>query len=158
MSQMSWTVLSFGKHKGRTLPQVLFNDPDWFYWAFEKDILNGKISSNEVLDVYEKSRNIKIPQKDLHAEYIFDRIRGVFTDLKLVPIDKPQHVGTSQTKRLDRIDMALIRSVKEYDKLGYNLLNPILKEILFGSSNARMTKKRAEDFFNDSSNFILKES
>jgi hypothetical protein len=28
-----WSVLDFGKHKGRTLPWVMFHDPDWFFWA-----------------------------------------------------------------------------------------------------------------------------
>lgn len=151
---MSWTILGFGKHKGKTLPQILFNDPDWFYWAYENDVLKGKIPHCEVQGIYRKSRSIKIPQKDYHAEFVFDGIRGVFADMKLVPSDRPKHVGTSQTKRLDRIDMALIRFAKEYDKLGYNLLIPILKKILFGDSKLRMTKKRAEDFFNDSSNFL----
>lgn len=152
--QMSWTVLGFGKHKGKTLPQILFNDPDWFYWAYEEEVLKGKIPHSEIQEIYEKSRNIKIPQKGHHAEFVFDGIRGIFADMKLVPSDRPKHVGTSQTQRLDRIDMALIRFAKQYDKLGYVLLIPILKEILFGDSKLRMTKKRAEDFFNESSNFL----
>ncbi|MFA1738985.1 hypothetical protein [Lysinibacillus fusiformis] len=153
--QMSWTVLDFGKkHKGKTLPQILFNDPDWFYWAYEEGVLKGKVPHNEVQEIYGKSRNIKIPQEDHHAEFVFDGIRGVFADMKLVPSDRPKHEGSSQTQRLDRIDMALIRFAKQYDKLGYSLLIPILKEILFGDSKLRMTKKRAEDFFNDPSNFL----
>lgn len=152
--QMSWTILSFGKHEGKTLPQILFNDPDWFYWAYENDVLKGKIPDSEVQGIYEKSRNIKIPQKDHQAEFVFDGFRGVFADMKLVPSDRPKHVGTSQTQRLDKIDMAQIRFTKQYDKLGYDLLIPILKEILLGDSKLRMTKKRAEDFFNDSSNFL----
>lgn len=61
--------------------------------------------------------------------------------MKLVTSDRPKHVGSSQTQRLDRIDMALIRFAKQYDKLGYALLIPILKEILFGDSKLRMTKR-----------------
>ncbi|WP_432357041.1 hypothetical protein [Sporosarcina sp. UB5] len=153
---MKWTVLGFGKHEGKTLPQVIFTDPDWFYWAYENDILKGKIPQSELQDVYKKSRNIKIPLKEHHAEFVFDGIRGNFVDLKLVPIDRPRHVGSSKTLRLDRIDMALTRYAKEYDKLGYNLLIPILKEILFGNSKVRITKKRAENFFGNSINFHVR--
>ncbi len=39
---MPWTELPFGKHKGKTLPQVVFSDPDWFYWAVEKNIFKSK--------------------------------------------------------------------------------------------------------------------
>ena len=28
-----WTQLTNTKHKGKTLPQVIFNDPDYFFWA-----------------------------------------------------------------------------------------------------------------------------
>lgn len=154
MVQMSWTILGFGKHKGKTLPQILFNDPDWFYWACENEVLKGKIPDSEVQGIYEKSRNIKIPLQGHVAEFVFDGIRGVFVDMKLVPSDRPKHVGTSYTERFDKIDMAQIRFAKTYDKLGYDLLIPILKDILFGNSKHKMTQKRAEDFFNDSSNFL----
>jgi len=30
---MAWSTLPFGKHKGKTLPQIVFADPDWFFWA-----------------------------------------------------------------------------------------------------------------------------
>jgi len=30
---MTWTELPFGKYVGMTLPQVLFTDPGWFFWA-----------------------------------------------------------------------------------------------------------------------------
>lgn len=97
---MSCTVMGIGRYKGITLPQLLFKDLDWFYWAFDKGILNGRIPTSEVQDIYEKSRNIKIPQSDLHAVFVFDGIRGVFADLKLVPEDRPNHVETSKTQRL----------------------------------------------------------
>ncbi|MGG4219448.1 hypothetical protein ABEW32_14600 [Paenibacillus jamilae] len=155
--QVNWSVLGFGRHKGKTLPQVLFIDPDWFFWAYEKDVLKGKIPESEIQDVYEKSRNIKIPQKNYHAEFVYDGIRGVFADLNLVPEDRPKHVGSSITQRLDRIDMALIRYAKKYDKRGYELLIPSLKNILFGKSSARISKERAEKFFDNSDNFINKD-
>lgn len=117
-------------------------------------MLRGKISQNEVQNIYDKSRNIKIPQNDKHAEYVFDGLRGVFADLRLVPKDRPRHIGASLTQRLDKIDMALIRQAKTYDKLGYNLLIPSMKHILFGDKSFRITKAKAEEFFVNSSNFI----
>lgn len=35
---MSWTALEFGRHTGRSLPQVMFADPDWFFWAVEAGV------------------------------------------------------------------------------------------------------------------------
>lgn len=152
---MSWTILGFGKHSTITLPQLLFIDPDYFYWAYDEEVLRGRIPLTEIQDAYDKSRNIKIPEKDRHAEYVFDGFSGVFADLKLVPIDRPPHVGTSKTLRLDRIDMARIRYAKTYDKLGYKLLIPSMKQILFGSSKTRISKAKAEVFFENPDNFLI---
>lgn len=33
---MPWSIVSFGRHSERTLPQIIFSDPDWFFWAIEK--------------------------------------------------------------------------------------------------------------------------
>lgn len=133
---------------------MLFSDPDYFYWAYEGAVLNGRIPQTEIQDAYEKSRNVKIPQKNRLAEYVFDGFSGVFTDLDLVPPDRPDHVGTSKTQRLDRIDMALIRYAKSYDKLGYKLLIPTMKDILFSNKSARISKVKAEAFFDNPDNFI----
>ena len=39
---MEWTKLNFGKHEGKTLPQIMFIDADWFFWGWEKKIFNDK--------------------------------------------------------------------------------------------------------------------
>lgn len=40
---MPWSVVNFGpKFKGKTLPQIIFDDPDWFFWGIEKDIFSNK--------------------------------------------------------------------------------------------------------------------
>jgi hypothetical protein len=28
-----WSKLYFGKHVGKSLPQILFYDPDYFFWG-----------------------------------------------------------------------------------------------------------------------------
>ena len=30
-----WSIIKFGKHKGKSLPEVILHDPDWFFWAVE---------------------------------------------------------------------------------------------------------------------------
>jgi len=39
---MKWTELDFGRYRGKTLPQVLFTDPDWFLWAVEEGAFRSK--------------------------------------------------------------------------------------------------------------------
>jgi hypothetical protein len=33
---MRWSVMSFGKHKGKTFPQIILQDPDWFFYMLPK--------------------------------------------------------------------------------------------------------------------------
>jgi hypothetical protein len=34
-----WTIVDFSKHKGKSLPQIILHDPDWFFWAMKKTCL-----------------------------------------------------------------------------------------------------------------------
>jgi hypothetical protein len=36
---MNWTALKDGKYIEKTLSQIIFSDPNWFFWTVEKDIL-----------------------------------------------------------------------------------------------------------------------
>jgi hypothetical protein len=33
---MIWTTVPFGKHQGKTLPQIVIDDPDWFFWILPR--------------------------------------------------------------------------------------------------------------------------
>jgi uncharacterized protein (DUF3820 family) len=39
---MGWTAVPFGKYKGKTLPEIVFRDIDWFFWMLPK--LYGKLA------------------------------------------------------------------------------------------------------------------
>jgi hypothetical protein len=30
---MRWSVVPFGKYKGKTFPEIIVRDPDWFFWV-----------------------------------------------------------------------------------------------------------------------------
>ena len=156
---MSWIELEFGKHRGRTLPQVIFRDADGFFWMHTTGFFqNSHVHGREADEIYRKSRLVKVPQRgdeQLVAEYIVDPRRHNFRGLDLVPISRPPHQGYSQTFRLPVIDMAKVWEIAKYDKSGYQRLISDLKLYLFGSRRVRMTKQRCEAFFDDDANFAL---
>ena len=49
---MKWTKVNFGSKKGMTLPQVMFKDPDWFFWAYENNAI--KRLAQEAEEIYRK--------------------------------------------------------------------------------------------------------
>ena len=155
---MDWTILSFGKHKGKILPQILFQDPDWFFWAYRTDAFESRGLGQEAAGIYKKACAIKIPQKGsekLVAEYCFEPKTGKFADLELVPSSRPCHIGSSRCIRKDVINLKVPIAAKKYDKLGCKLLVSSLKHYLFGDRRYTMTKKRCEEFYDDDSNFDI---
>ncbi len=153
---MPWTELSFGKHEGKTLPQVLFADPDWFFWAFEEGVLQKNGFKAEADALHRKATRIRIPPtgpEELVAEYLV-HVGGKFGALDIVPRSRPLHEGSSPAFRSDFIDLSVPRRIAKYDKRGCKMLVDSVKFHLFGNAKTKMTRQRCEAFFDDASNFV----
>lgn len=146
---MSWSTVPFGKYKGKTLPEIIVIDLDWFYWVLPK--LYGRIA-DEAKDLAWKVRFIKIPNpghEQLVVEYRYerdDRFRG----FRFVKAGTAQYSGWST--RLPHLDFSQCLR-RRYDKQGGRILLRDFRANYFGE-NKRLTKKRCERFFNDRKNFI----
>ena len=73
-AEMRWNTVQFGRYKGKTFPEIIVRDPDWFFWMLPK--FNGKLAK-EADDLARKARAIKIPKgkgKKLQVEYQYDMI------------------------------------------------------------------------------------
>ena len=153
---MSWQIINFGKYSGKTLPQVLLYDPDWFFGAFEKGDFSDKGSLvYEANDLYNKATSIKIPNNngELVAEYLVHASTGKFLRFKIVPLHSPQHEGSSRTFRFPVIDLSAPRKIAKQDKHGCKQLLYSFKRYVFGSPSTRLTKNKCEEFFKDNTNF-----
>jgi hypothetical protein len=42
---MRWTTLNFGRHAGRSLPEIVVSDADWFFWAFKVDVFKDRLAA-----------------------------------------------------------------------------------------------------------------
>lgn len=154
---MLWSELEFGEHKGKSLPQVIFSDPDWFFWAYEEEIFKGALGE-EAREIYLKATSIKIPQKGpetLVAEYGQPHSESRIVDLEIVTQDQPHDSGSARTFRRNVIDLSVARGLEGFDKIGCRILIKQVKSYLFGSRNYTMTKKQCEDFFSDDANFEI---
>jgi hypothetical protein len=153
---MPWSELKFGKHTGRSLPQVIFRDPDWFFWACETSVFEGKGQlEREAAELNKKARSIRIPSKkgeQLVANYFVHPPTGKFGRMQIVASDTAAQ-DSSPAIRKDVIDLSMPRQIAPYDKLGCRILISGAKRALFGSRSTRMTRERCEDFFNTPANF-----
>lgn len=146
-----WSPVPFKKHAGRTLPQILFADPDWFFELHARGAFHGRLKV-EADAIYRRARSIRVPDLNGHprvAEYVVHPLYGRLSGLSLVRSDAPRR---SQGERRRVIDMSYPREHAKYDKLGAQIVVDVIKaEIL---RVLRMTKARSEAFFDDPSNFV----
>jgi hypothetical protein len=69
-----WTTLPFGKHRGKTLPQVICHNPSWFLWAVRNDIFFPDLA-REAEVLHRRLRGIIIPKsrpEDWIVEYRYE--------------------------------------------------------------------------------------
>src|ERR1700692_1372254 len=142
---MTWTILNFGKYAGKTLPQILLLDPDWFFWMAPK--LYGRLGE-EAKDLDRKARAVKIPglnQKKLMVEYEYDE-NGRFLGFWFVGPEQPPN--SSRCTRSRYLDLSRVRRFRSYEKQGGHRLIRDFRRHYFPSGE-RLTKERCEAFFND---------
>jgi len=102
-----------------------------------------------------RARTIKVPKAKYPAsivEYYMDPSTRKFSHFDIIPRNQELHRGSSPSSRKNVIDMSVPHRLGAYDKLGGNNMVLSAKFYLFGSQ-ARITKKLAETFFADRSNF-----
>lgn len=152
---MDWTVVDFGKYRGRKkiLPQIVFDDPDWFFWALGAGAFHGPLAA-EAEHVARRARRIKVPPDDGEprvAEYTHGGRDGLFAVLELVEVSRPLH---ARSVRRAWIDLGYPFSLHRYDKGGGRRLVRTAKFALFGIVSAPVPRPRAAALFEDDRNFV----
>lgn len=149
-----WSTLQFTKYEGKSLPQVLLTDPDWFWWALEHEVFYRETKlAAEAQNLAAKARHIRIPKPDpenWRVEYFFGR-DGKFHRFEIVAATPPPFTGVVS----GHLDLSIVRKHAHYDKLGNELLLKCFKVFYFGSRDTRLTRKRCEAFFDEPTNFDL---
>jgi hypothetical protein len=150
---VTWTPVTFGKHAGLTLPQIMLTDPGWAFWAFERKIFYGRFAP-EASDVYDKARRIRIckrrPERWL-VDYRYDDT-GRFLGFSFVRARNAPWLGSGHI-RSEWLDLSRIRMNRPYDKGGGRNLLRDFRQYYFCDRN--LTKRRCNDFFDDNNNFIV---
>lgn len=152
-----WLQFPYGEYKGKTFPQIVLSDPDWFFYKMEvNDFRNRGRLTEEAEEINRKAKSIRIPDpegKDLVAEYAISGNK--FFSLEIVPKSKPEHRGSTHTVREKVVNLSFPRQFQSFDKKGCYFLLKDVKKYIFGNSEIIFTKKRCEEFFNNDFNFVL---
>jgi hypothetical protein len=147
---MIWTRLNFGKHIGKTLPQVVLSDPNWFFWAVGTDIFTGKLR-RESTALDRCARSIRIPKRNprnWEVEYRWDREQR-FLGFDFVKVERGFH--HLLFSYLPHLDLAYVRQGNIHDIRDCRLLIDDFRRLYFGGLN--LTKQRCGEFFENEENF-----
>jgi hypothetical protein len=145
---MRWTVVPFGKYKGKTLPEIIVHDLDWFFWALPK--LYGKLA-DEAQTLARNARAIRVPKSDkgkLEVEYRYD-VDNRFGGFAFV---KTETWHSRWTIRLPHLDLSWSLR-RKCDKRAGRIMIRDFRLNYFGKRK-RLTKARCEEFFSNDRNFI----
>ena len=52
---MEWSIIDFGKYRGKSLPQIIFKDADWFFNGYENGYFKGTLAC-EASELYRRAR------------------------------------------------------------------------------------------------------
>ena len=153
-----WNAIGFGKYAKRTVPQILFTDPEWAFWAYDQMRTHSTSCDRPELKLAcERAMVIRIPEKyrgDVCAEYTFNVHSGSFEHLSITQRSKVDPGDTVHVR--DVIDMSMPRRFagRSYDKRGYKVFLRDMKRIVLEWEGARVTKQEANEFFSDPTNFV----
>ena len=149
------SVLSFGKHQGKTLVATVFADPSWFLWALQEGVFHdrgGAQLQREAEGIWRKVTNIKIPPRypsGSVAAYYYQGWNHKFMDVMIV--DDGCYEEHAVIRKV--LDLGYVCESARGDRLGHNLLSRGIKRIVFGSK--KVTVAMLERFFADPANFDL---
>ena len=173
---MNSTQIDFGRYKGKTAPQLVFVDPDYFFWGIDNGLFTNANSKlrEEAYDVADKAQRIRIQRltylrtSKFVAVYILCSMVGFFKDMQIVPQvvydDSNSFIcdGNSFIRddnslyiALDVINLSIPYQNAYYGRTGARFLVYAVKQYLFGDRYYRMTAKRAAAFFEDDDNFLV---
>ena len=148
-------MVPFGKYAGKTLPEIIARDLDWFFWVLPK--LYGKLS-DEAQDLARKARAIRIPKKHgkkLEVEYRYELDHGSESGRRFCGFTfvKAESLHSRWTSRLPHLDLAWPLREKKYNKRAGQILIRDFR-ISYSGSHKRLTKQRCEEFFSNDENFL----
>jgi len=143
-----WTTLPFGKHSGKTLPQVICHGTSWFLWAVRNSIFYPDLE-REAEILHRRLRGIivpKAPPEEWIVEYRYED-DGRFLGFDIVKKGSYRRSKHNYQANYLSVDFVRPRYRGEWRKFTRDL-----RWYFFAGRN--LTKDSCERFFSDKSRFL----
>lgn len=157
-------TMTFGRHRGRTLEWVFFHDPGYVWWMIDNNVHEDrrKFSSparQRFDQLVRRAQHLRIPgrcpwcgERPITRMFWTEHTSG---GLAVVNFDCDECHPTGGSLSVPSVPSFYTPDLfRRYDKFGAYLLIREIKRAYFGDPSYRMTQRRMEAFFDDSSNFV----
>lgn len=143
--------IPFGKHKGHTIPWLVFNDIEYFKTIQALPSTDLQELGDDLIFVAAMTNRIRVPEnRTIHiAMDANNRFQSIELDHKFFIYDDGY-------ERYPVIDLPSILNIRIRSSYDYRKIVNQLKFILFGSKHIRMTEDRCQQFFRNPENFGIK--
>jgi hypothetical protein len=151
-------TVGFGKHKGRTLEWIFFNDPGYVWWMIDEGAVKNLTGPARTRfdQLVRRAKHLAIPGKCRHcSKPVSQMSRGEHPSGGLARVDFFCDTCHHDGPRYWLTSPAFYTPdfFKSYDKLGGEFLVEAIKYAYYGKK-VRMTQAKMEEFFNEPSHFV----
>ena len=140
MYAMTWTPVNFGEYEGDTLPQIVLDDPHWFFRTMEEKKFRGDLEK-EAEEIRDKATRVKIHGLRMKKSWRVHYHEGFPRNVSVINLAHYSSVVEWRGYMRTYFDLSAFRS-----KRGADAILKVLKENVFG--DVVLTKERCEEFFN----------
>ena len=116
MYAMTWTPVNFGEYEGDTLPQIVLDDPHWFFRAIEEKRFHGDLKT-EAEEVRDKATRVKIHGLRMKASWRVHYHKGFPRSVSVINLPHYSRVSRWGGYRLKYFDLSAFRSKRGADAI-----------------------------------------
>jgi hypothetical protein len=149
---MNWSKLQDGRHAGKTLAHVMFEDPDFVLGALGRDEFEG-VLADEAAEVCRRAARIRIPREDGDEQMVlfFHLLpNGEFGGYAKVAKSDPKRTQYRKfsVAESNYFDITIPRRIAPHDiSATATMMRGLLFELV-GDPNAKLSADDCADFFN----------
>jgi hypothetical protein len=157
VTNFEWSTLRFGKHQGKSLPEVILTDPGWFYWAYSNSIFREPLNE-EAGEIASSASRIKPPKDDwknwrIHYQISEDKR---LLDFSVIDAQTVSHLPQNGVVS-EHLDLSLPARLRDCGhRTRYDLMLKSTYRHYFGGSEP--SGSDCEWFFHNFRNFLTSEN
>ena len=148
-----WVHLDFGRHAGKTLPELVFTDPQYFFQTLTDEIFHDDLFIQAAI-INRRMKHILPPRpRPSKWEFLIDLgSEKEFKDFKIVMIDNREHEKEQWQFRAKHLNLSV---VAEQSRAVCEKMLSRIKEEFFPEAGENLSRPDYEKFIWRNSNFDL---